>query len=67
LVKPFKIWISIRQDRQKPDKIFNPNVDHWFTDGLGLMTALGQVFMKPYIIIGKANPWAAFAQCFLPK
>jgi hypothetical protein len=32
-----------------------------------LMTALGQVYMDPYITIGKAYLWTAFPQCFLLK
>jgi hypothetical protein len=34
-VKPFKIRIPARQDWQTPDKIIDPNMYLWFTDGLG--------------------------------
>jgi hypothetical protein len=40
LVKPFKTRIPTRQDWQTPDKIIDPNMDLWFTDGSELIPAL---------------------------
>jgi hypothetical protein len=41
LVKPFKIWIPTRQDSNISNKITNPNVDLWFTDGSGINDCFG--------------------------
>jgi hypothetical protein len=47
LVKSFKIWISTRQHWQTPDKMINPNVDLWFTDGLGTHDCFGTGIYAP--------------------
>jgi hypothetical protein len=40
-VKPFKIRIPTRQDGQTPDRIIDPNMDLWFTDGSGIHDCFG--------------------------
>jgi hypothetical protein len=64
LVKPFKIRIPARQDWQTPDKIINPNMDLWFTDGLGLHNCFGAGLFGPLYNCRESIPMGSLSMVF---
>jgi hypothetical protein len=44
--------------------MIDPNVDMWFTDGLGIHDCFGAGIYGPCITTGKAYLWAAFHRVF---
>jgi hypothetical protein len=64
LVKPFKIWIPTRQNRQKPDKIIDPNVYLWFTDGLGIHDCFGAGMYGPLYNYRESIPMGSLSIVF---
>jgi hypothetical protein len=49
LLKPFKIRIRTRQDWQTPDKVIDPSVELWFTDGSGIHDCFGAGILDPFL------------------
>ena len=67
LVKPFKMWISTRQDWQKPDNIIDPNVDCWFTDGSGICDCSGADIYVPLYNYRENIPIGSLSKVFYAK
>jgi hypothetical protein len=64
LVKPFKIWIPTRQDWQTPDKIIDPNVDFWVTDGSGIHDYFGAGIYGPLFNYRESIPMGGLSMVF---
>jgi hypothetical protein len=64
LVKPFKIWIPTQQYWQKPDKIIDPNVGLWFTDGSGIHHCFGAGFYRPLYNYRESIPMGSLSTVF---
>jgi ribonuclease HI len=64
LVKSYKIRIPTRQDWQKPEKIIDHNVDHWFTDGSGIQNCFGAGIYGPSCNYRESIPMGSLSTVF---
>jgi hypothetical protein len=67
LVKPFKITIPTIEDWQMSDNVTDPNVDHWFTDGLGINDCFGAGIFGPLYNYRESVPMGSLFMMFSAK
>jgi hypothetical protein len=64
ILRHYLTRIQTRQDWQKPEKIIDQNVDHWFTDGSGIQDCFGAGIYGPSYNYRESIPMGSLSTVF---